>query len=88
MHIEIKDLEKRDNGWMVCVKITLDGEEQARFSPSRLESEEDYRIYYEDKTLYFSRYFDKSEPWEDEPLDELIEGIKGEIIYKVNHMLK
>lgn len=87
MDIKIKNLEKVTEGWNLCIEVELNAEECSKFKPELINEVEDYKITLKDNNLYFKRYFSISEPWEDEPLEEVLDGMKDEVEYKVREIL-
>ncbi len=87
MDVKIKNLEKVTEGWNLCIKVELDHEEYSKFKPELINKLEDYKLIIKDTNFYFQRYFNISEPWEDEPLEEVLDGMKYEVEYKVREIL-
>ena len=79
MQIYVDCLDESNNGWKVRIKVTLSSEEFSRLDQDRIKNIEDFQIKSKNHALYFKSFLSIVEPWEDEPLEELIKSIKLEI---------
>jgi hypothetical protein len=87
MNIEIESLEKNGKGWNIFLRVELEDTELSKLDLDALEEVEDYKVYLMGDELFFQGYLEILEPWEDEPLEELLKAIKLEVEYKVNQLL-
>lgn len=89
MNIEVDSLKELNEGWDVQIKVTLSMEEMSQIDQSALKDDGDFRVNPEDPSvLYFQALLSLAEPWEDEPLSELIRAIKLEVEYRVKGFFK
>lgn len=84
MKVEIDQTNKIDNGWNVKIKVILSSEELSNLNQESITKIEDFNIILVDSTLYFDCFTDTREPWEDEPLEEILKALKFEVEYHVN----
>jgi hypothetical protein len=87
MQIDVDCLNESVNGWKVRIKVTLPNEEFSQFDQDLIRNIEDFQIDVKGHTLYFSSFLSIAEPWEDEPLEELIKSIKLEVEYHMKKVL-
>lgn len=88
MEIEVSGLDEHERGWNVEVMVTLTPEELSQLDEDSIRFIDDFDINLENSVLYFNCFFDKCEPWEDEPLEEILKAIKLEVGYKTRELLK
>jgi len=87
MNVKVKNLEKTGKGWNIFLRVELDESELSRLDRNSLGKIEDFQVDLKRDELYFQCYMETSEPWEDEPLEELLKALKLEVEYKVNQVL-
>jgi predicted metal-dependent hydrolase len=83
MIMSVKNVEKRYNGWDVCLQVELDGDELDKLKLEELMKVEEYQISQKGNITYFQAFMDLSEPWEDETLEELLKAIQKEVELKL-----
>lgn len=89
MQIDVGSLKESDRGWDVQLKVTLSLEEISQIDQSALRDDGDFKVDPEDSSLlYFHSLLSVAEPWEDEPLDELVRAIKLEVEYRVKRLFR
>jgi hypothetical protein len=87
MNVGVENLEKTEKGWNIFLRVELDEAELSRLDRNSLGKIEDFQVDIKRDELYFQCYMETSEPWEDEPLEELLKALKLEVEYKVNQVL-
>ena len=87
MQVNVDCLNESFNGWKVRIKVTLSNEEFSQLDHRAIGNIEDFQIDVEGHTLYFSSFLSLEEPWEDEPIEELVKAIKLEVEYRVKGLL-
>lgn len=87
MQIDIDHLEESDKGWDVRVKAILSSEEFSQLNTSSINDIEDFKVDIHGSVIYFNSFLSIAEPWEDEPLEELVKAIKLEVEYWVLRLL-
>jgi hypothetical protein len=87
MNVGVKNLEKTGKGWNIFLRVELDESELSRLDRNSLGKIEDFQVDLKRHEIYFQCYMETSEPWEDEPLEELLKALKLEVEYKVNQVL-
>jgi len=87
LDLVIENLEKTGKGWNIFLRVELDEEELSRLDRRSLGKIEDFQVDLKGDVIYFQIYMEISEPWEDEPLEELLKALKLEVEYKVNQVL-
>jgi hypothetical protein len=87
MQVDVDCLEESGQDWNVRMKVILTTEEISQLDYDALKDVEDFQIEIEGPTLYFNGFLSIMEPWEDEPLEELLKAIKLEIEYRMNRLL-
>ena len=87
MNVGVENLEKTEKGWNIFLRVELDEAELSRLDRNSLGKIEDFQVDLKRDELYFQCYMETSEPWEDEPLEELLKALKLEVEYKVNQVL-
>jgi hypothetical protein len=88
MEIMVHSLNETDDGWDARIKVTLSQDEMSHLDKSALHDDGDFMVDSEDNSvLYFTSLLSVAEPWEDEPLEELVRAIKMEVKYRVNRLL-
>ncbi|WJI08658.1 hypothetical protein FGU46_00400 [Methanobacterium sp. CWC-01] len=84
MDVTLHSVEGKDKGWL----ITLQSQFQPDMNRKELMKMEDWEITIQGEQIYFKNYFDLSEPWEDEPLEEIIKAATLEVEWKLKRLLK
>ena len=87
MQVDVDYLEESGKGWNVRVKVVLSTEEFSHLNTALIQDVEDFKIEIDGSTIYFNSFLSIAEPWEDEPLEELIKAIKLEVEYCVKGLL-
>ncbi len=87
MQVDVGGLEESDQGWNIRINVILTTEELSQLDYDALKDVEDFKIETEGNILYFNGFLSIAEPWEDEPLEELLKAIKLEIEYRMNRLL-
>lgn len=82
MNVELEKLEQSGSGWNICLRV-----EDLKIKEDNLNKIQDWQVTLKDNQLYFECYMDLSEPWEDEPLEELVKAAKLEVQWKINKYL-
>lgn len=88
MKVDVYKVTEADKGWNVSLNVTLSPEELLTINQDVIDDIEDFNIYRDGSNLYFNCFLDKSEPWEDESLEELLKAIKIEVEYHVQSHFK
>lgn len=88
MKVDVERVNEKVNGWDVRFNVKLSSDELSRLDQSLIPQIEDFEIDQKGSVLYFNCYINTGEPWEDEPLEELIKALKHEIEYRTNSLLK
>ncbi|MEG3224803.1 MAG: hypothetical protein BME94_04540 [Methanobacteriales archaeon Met13] len=84
MKIEVETLRKKVNGWDIGLQVEL---AESQIDRDALNRVEDWKVTFKDNKLYLEVFMDNSEPWEDEPLEELVKAAKLEVEWKLNQLL-
>ncbi|MBI5459868.1 hypothetical protein [Methanobacterium sp.] len=87
MQVDVDFLEKSDQDWKVRMKVILTKDELSRIDHDALKEVEDFQIEIKDDILYFKSFLSIAEPWEDEPLEELLKATKLEVEYWMRKLL-
>lgn len=87
MQIDVDCLDESGNGWRVRIKVILSNEEFSQLDGDAIGNLEDFQIDVNDHTIFFSTFLSIAEPWEDEPLEELVKAIKLEVEYRMKSLL-
>ncbi|MBI4813059.1 MAG: hypothetical protein HY802_01455 [Methanobacterium sp.] len=87
MQVDMDCLEKSGQDWNVRMKVILTRDELSRIDHDALKDVEDFQIEIEEDIIYFKSFLSTAEPWEDEPLEELLKGIKLEVEYRMMKLL-
>ena len=87
MKVDIKNLEKEGKKWNIILKVELDKNELSRLDQNSLMKIHDFQVDLIGNIIYFQRYVEISEPWEDLPIEEFIKNLKLEVEYKLNQLL-
>lgn len=87
MQVDVDYLEESGNGWNVRVKVVLSTEELSKLNTVSIQDIEDFKIEMDGSVIYFNSFLSIAEPWEDEPLEELIKAVKLEVEYRVKVLL-
>lgn len=87
MNVGVENLEKTEKGCNIFLRVELDEAELSRLDRNSLGKIEDFQVDIKRDELCFQCYMETSEPWEDEPLEELLKALKLEVEYKVNQVL-
>jgi hypothetical protein len=88
MQIYVDCLDESSNGWKVRIKVTLSSEEFSKLDQDLIRKIEDFQINIKNHALYFNSFLSIVEPWEDEPLEELIKSIKLEVEYHMKRIIR
>lgn len=83
MNIELENLEKSGKGWKICLRV-----DEININPDSIKKIEDWQVTLTESQLYFEGFMDISEPWEDEPVEELVKAAKLEVEWKVKQLLR
>lgn len=87
MQVDVDYLDESGKGWNVRVKVVLSTEELSQLNTASIQDIEDFKIDIHGSVIYFNSFLSIVEPWEDEPLEELIKAIKLEVEYMVKGLL-
>ena len=87
MQVDVDYLDESGKGWNVRVKVVLSTEELSQLKIASIQDIEDFKIDIDGSVIYFNSFLSIAEPWEDEPLEELIKAIKLEVEYRVKGLL-
>jgi hypothetical protein len=87
MQVNVDCLNESLNGWKVRIKVTLSHEEFSQLDHSAIGNIEDFQIDVKGDALYFNSFLSVEEPWEDEPIEELVKAIKLEVKYRMKGLL-
>jgi hypothetical protein len=85
LRVTLHDVESRRNGWLITLKAEI---EPSQLNQESLQKMEDWEVTFQDNLIYLQGYFDLSEPWEDEPLEEIQKAAIMEVEWKLNRILK
>jgi hypothetical protein len=88
MQIDVDNVDESKNGWNIRLKVNLSSEELSRLNHEAINDVEDFKINLKGSNLYFNTFLNTAEPWEDEPLEELLKAIKLEVEYHVQALLE
>lgn len=88
MQVDVDNVDESKNGWNVRLNVNLSPEELSRLNHDSIDMVEDFKIDLMGSNLYFNCFLNTAEPWEDEPLEELLKAIKFEVEYRTNDLLK
>jgi hypothetical protein len=88
MNLNVYQVRELTTGWEVCLKLKLEENEVEKLPVDKLMTLKDYEIIYKGNITYFKVFMDLSEPWEDEPLEELLKAITKELKYQIKLLLK
>lgn len=87
MQVDVDCLEESGQNWNVRIKVLLTTEELSLMDYEALEDLEDFNIEIKAPIIYFNSFLSIAEPWEDEPLEELINSIKLEVEHRMKILL-
>jgi hypothetical protein len=87
MQVDVDYLEESGKGWNVRLKAVLSTEELSQLNMTSIQDIEDFKIDIDGSVIYFNSFLSIAEPWEDEPLEELIKAIKLEVNYRLKDLL-
>lgn len=87
MQIDVDYMEESGKGWTVRVKVVLSTEELSKLNTVSIQNIEDFKIEMDGSVIFFNSFLSIAEPWEDEPLEELIKAVKLEVEYRVKGLL-
>ena len=87
MQVDVDYLDESGKGWNVRVKVVLSTKELSQLKTASIQDIEDFKIDIDGSVIYFNSFLSIAEPWEDEPLEELIKAIKLEVEYRVKGLL-
>lgn len=88
MKVEVDSLNKSGKGWKIRIKTILTDEEFSHIKIDDLQDIEDFQVEITAPVIYFNTFLSIAEPWEDEPLEELIKAVKLEVKHRLNVFLK
>ena len=88
MQVDVDSVNELDKGWMVRLNVNLSSEELSKLNQKAINRHEDFDIFLDGSKLYFNCFLNKDEPWEDEPLEELLKAIKIEVKYRAQALLE
>ncbi len=88
MQVGVDFVNKSGDGWKVRLNVNLSAEELSRLNIELFDRFEDFIISLEGSNLYFDCFLNTEEPWEDEPLEELLKAIKIEVKYHAQALLE
>lgn len=72
-------MEDKDKGWLITLHSQLDPD----IDQQKLMKMEDWEITIQAEHIYFKNYYDLSEPWEDETVEELVNAAIVEVELKL-----
>ncbi len=87
MKVDVDKVSENNNGWYVRLKVNLSPEELLILNKDAIRKIEDFNIDLNGSNLYFNCFLNTQEPWEDEPLEELLKSIKLEVEYHTKALL-
>lgn len=85
MLVTLHNVERSRNGWLITLKAEI---EPSQLNQESLQSMEEWEVTFQDNVIYLQGYFDLSEPWDDEPLEEIQKAAIMEVEWKLNRILK
>lgn len=88
MIVDVDNVDESKKGWHVILKVNLSPEERSRLNHDAIAMVEDFKIDLRGSDLYFACFLNTEEPWEDEPLEELLKAIIFEVEYRADALLK
>ncbi len=88
MQVEVVFVDKYDNGWMVRLNVKLSSEKLSRLNHGAIDNFKVFEVTLDGSNLFFDCFMTNDEPWEDEPLEELIKAIKIEVEYHAKTFLE
>lgn len=88
MQVDVDFVDKLDNGWKVRLNVKLSADELSRLDHESVNTFKDFNISLDGSNLYFDCFLNTEEPWEDEPLEELLKAIKIEVEYHAKAFLE
>jgi hypothetical protein len=88
MQVDVDCLEESGQNWNVRLKVLLTTDELSLIDYEALEDLEDFNIEIKAPIIYFKSFLSIVEPWEDEPLEELIKSIKLEVEHRMRSLLE
>ncbi|MEN6328823.1 MAG: hypothetical protein ABFC91_00840 [Methanobacteriaceae archaeon] len=75
MDIKLENVESEGEGWLITIQADL----EPSLDRETLHQMEDWEVTFQEDYLYLQGYFDLSEPWEDEPLEEIVKAALKEV---------
>jgi hypothetical protein len=87
MQVDVDCLEESGENWDVRIKVILTTEELSLIDYDALKTLKDFDIEIKAPIIYFNSFLSIAEPWEDEPLEELIKSIKLEVEHRMKSLL-
>jgi hypothetical protein len=81
MNVELEKLEKFGDGWNICLRVN-----EKNINPDSIKKIEEWQVTLKEDQLYFEGFMDLSEPWEDEPLEELVKAAKLEVEWNLKKL--
>lgn len=84
MRVTIHNVEREKDGWLITFSAKL----EPSLDRDDLKMMEDWEVSFQDDYVFLKNYFDLSEPWEDEPLEEIIKAATLEVEWKLKQLLK
>lgn len=87
MQVDVDCLDEYGKGWKIRVKAILTTEEFSKLDSDSLLDIEDFKIDVKEPVIYFNSFLSIAEPWEDEPLEELVKSVKLEVNYRLNGLI-
>jgi hypothetical protein len=82
MEVTLHSVEREKDGWLITLQTQLD----PPLDQEALEKMEDWEVSFQEDQVYFKNYFDLSEPWEDEPLEEIVKAAILEVGWKLKRI--
>jgi len=87
MQVDVDCLEESGQNWNVRIKVLLTTEELSKIDYEAIKTLKDFHIEIKAPIIYFNSFLSIAEPWEDEPLEELVKSIKLEVEHRMKGLL-
>ncbi|HMK54277.1 MAG TPA: hypothetical protein VK444_05790 [Methanobacteriaceae archaeon] len=89
MEVAVETLKKRNNGWELSITVDLSklNLNTINLDYDSLNNIEDWQVTFKDNKLYFKGFMEISEPWEDEPIEELVKAAQLEVKWRADKLL-
>jgi hypothetical protein len=82
MDVTLHKVDREKEGWFITIKANLD----PSVDREALEKIEDWEVSFQKDYVFLKNFFDRSEPWEDEPLEEMVKAAILEVEWKLERI--